>query len=86
MEQRDVRRTRWWLALRERFRYWAMRSSSGKLGLFGFVGAVVLCLEYFFLFPQLGMPLARVIGSLTLLALLFCPLFFLNYGYRHLKR
>ena len=72
--------------LGKRFQYWAMRSSSRKLKLFGFVGAVLLCFEYFFLFPQLGTPVARVIGSLTLVALVLCPIFYLNYGYRRLKQ
>jgi hypothetical protein len=85
MEQLNDRPNRW-QALGERFRYWGMRSRSRQLWLFGFIGAVLLCLEYFFLFPELGIVLARAIGSLTLAALLLCPLIYLNYGYRHLKR
>jgi hypothetical protein len=85
MEQLNNRPNRW-QALGERSQYWAMRSSSRKLRLFGFMGAILLCLEYFFLFPGLGIALARTIGSLTLAALLLCPLVYLNYGYRHLKR
>ncbi len=84
MGQRGILRNRG-QALGKRVQYWAIRSSSRKLRLFGFVGAILLCLEYFFLFPQLGTPFARVIGSLTLVVLLLCPIFYLNYGYRDLK-
>lgn len=85
MEQRNDQPNRW-QELEQRVDYWNMRSKSRQARLFAFMWVVLLCLEYFFLFPGLGMALARMIGCLTLVAMMLCPFLYLNHGYRRLKR
>lgn len=85
MEQRNDRPNRW-QELGQRVHYWEMRSKSLQAILFVWMWDVLLCLDYFFLFPRLEIAFARMIGGLTMVAGLLCSFLYLNHGYRRLKR